>query len=342
MSRYYTNSGGSSTKALNLTASATSKKMTTRRQADHESGFYEQGTDETHFAGCHTSTSSGGSGKRTRQPSAEQYMNGGRSKRQKVNMGMPSAAHIVAQGQSKSHRQAAPLTVTTNSKQEQRNQYYANNNNNSKRYLPSQMPPQQQSQHQQVTSTSVYKKTTANNNNNNNNNINNNKNNYYIQLSAKMNTLPVAETIEVPDSSDSDDDDVKSNRREVASGGNKERLANGGGASTGIPTLIISGSSSSNSNSHLSATQQQLQNKFKYEQQQQQSANGASSSGQTANKNRESNRKADAPNNSNNAELERIQREIEEVTLVHTKCNATEDEKVNLSHFKLIRVLGTG
>ncbi|KAL9913384.1 uncharacterized protein ACN427_001291 [Glossina fuscipes fuscipes] len=43
-----------------------------------------------------------------------------------------------------------------------------------------------------------------------------------------------------------------------------------------------------------------------------------------------------------NGDFERLQREIEEVTQVHTKCTATEDEKVNLSHFTLIRVLGTG
>ncbi|KAL9919324.1 chromosomal serine/threonine-protein kinase JIL-1-like [Glossina fuscipes fuscipes] len=41
-------------------------------------------------------------------------------------------------------------------------------------------------------------------------------------------------------------------------------------------------------------------------------------------------------------DFERLQREIEEVTQVHTKCTATEDEKVSLSHFTLIRVLGTG
>ncbi|XP_039964545.1 chromosomal serine/threonine-protein kinase JIL-1 [Bactrocera tryoni] len=338
MSRYYTNNtGGSSTKALNLTASATVKKMGTRRQAEHESGFYEQSTDDTHFTG------SGGGGKRTRQSSAEQHMNGGRSKRQKVNMGtansttLPVGAHMTIHSQSKYTRQGA---ITTNNKQDQRNQYYINNNNNaSKRYAQPQMPQQQQqqSQHQQVSSSTSNKKTTASNNNNNN--INNNKNNYYVQLTAKMNALPVAETIEVPDSSDSDNDD-KANRK-----------ANGGGASSGMPTLIVSGSSSSNSNSQLAAShsqQQHIQNKYKYEQQhhqqqqQQMSVNGASSSGQVSSKNRESNRKAELANGNNNAELERMQREIEEVTQVHTKCTATEEEKVNLSHFKLIRVLGTG
>ncbi|XP_053956876.1 chromosomal serine/threonine-protein kinase JIL-1 [Anastrepha ludens] len=349
MSRYYNNSsGGSSTKALNLTASATSKKMATRRQAEHESGFYEQPTNETHFTGGNSSTSSVGSAKRTRQPSGEQYMNGGRSKRQKVNIGapnisaLPASAHIAAHGQSKSHRQG-PITVTTNNKQEQRNQYYANNNNNNKRYVLPQIPPQQ-AQHQQVSHTSANKKTTANNNNNNN--INSNKNSYYVQLTAKMNVLPVAETIEVPDSSDSDDD-TKVNRRAVISGSSKERQANGGDG--GMPTLIVSGSSSSNSNCqsnaphHQQQQQQQVQNKFKYEQQQQElSVNGASSSGQAASKNREISRKGDASNSSNNVELERMQREIEEVTQVHTKCTAMEEEKVNLSHFKLIRVLGTG
>ncbi|XP_018786450.1 PREDICTED: chromosomal serine/threonine-protein kinase JIL-1 [Bactrocera latifrons] len=340
MSRYYTNNtGGSSTKALNLTASATVKKMGTRRQAEHESGFYEQSTDDTHFTG-----GGGGGGKRNRQSSAEHHMNGGRSKRQKVNMGIansttqPVGAHMTVHSQSKYTRQGA---ITTNNKQDQRNQYYINNNNNgSKRYAQPQMPQQQQqqSQHQQVSSSTSNKKTTASNNNNNN--ISNNKNNYYVQLTAKMNALPVAETIEVPDSSDSDNDD-KANRK-----------ANGGGASSGMPTLIVSGSSSCNSNSQLTAShsqQQHLQNKYKYEQQhhqqqqqQQMSVNGASSSGQVSSKNRESNRKAELANGNNNAELERMQREIEDVTQVHTKCTATEEEKVNLSHFKLIRVLGTG
>ncbi|XP_055909092.1 ribosomal protein S6 kinase alpha-5 [Eupeodes corollae] len=43
-----------------------------------------------------------------------------------------------------------------------------------------------------------------------------------------------------------------------------------------------------------------------------------------------------------NADNEQLQREIEEVTTVHSKCTASEEEKVNLSHFQLIRVLGTG
>lgn len=42
------------------------------------------------------------------------------------------------------------------------------------------------------------------------------------------------------------------------------------------------------------------------------------------------------------ADAEQLQREIEEVTMVHSKCTASEEEKVNLSHFQLIRVLGTG
>uniref|UniRef100_A0A1A9WAA5 non-specific serine/threonine protein kinase n=1 Tax=Glossina brevipalpis TaxID=37001 RepID=A0A1A9WAA5_9MUSC len=43
-----------------------------------------------------------------------------------------------------------------------------------------------------------------------------------------------------------------------------------------------------------------------------------------------------------NGDFERLQREIEEVTRVHTKCTVMDEEKVNLSHFTLIRVLGTG
>ncbi|XP_012157410.1 chromosomal serine/threonine-protein kinase JIL-1 isoform X2 [Ceratitis capitata] len=356
MSRYYNNStGGNSTKALNLTANATVKKMSTRRQVEHENGFYDQGADDKHFMGV-AGGSGTSSGKRTRQPSAEQYVNGGRSKRQKVNMWtsnsttLPVNAHIATHGESKYPRQGALTTTTTNNKQEQRNQYYSNNN--TKRYAQSQMLAQQyqpQHQHQQVSSTSSNKKSATSNNNNNN--INNNKNTYYMQLNAKTNTLPVAETIEVPDSSDSDNDNDKADKKLLTQGANNEHLANGVGGSSGMPTLIVSGSSSSNSNSNSNshstttthAQQHQQQNKFKYEQQQQQlNANGASSSGQASSKNRESSRKGDASSGNNNADLERMQREIEEVTQVHTKCTATEEEKVNLSHFKLIRVLGTG
>ncbi|XP_067642474.1 chromosomal serine/threonine-protein kinase JIL-1 [Eurosta solidaginis] len=394
MSRYYNNNnsghggygyGGSSTKALNLTASANNKKMSNRRQAEHESGFYEETNADTYYQGSggygHSSTSNSGCSKRTRQPSAELYMNGGRYKKHKVNMAIPMTATAL-HGQSKSYSNSRPgvgaplTTMPTNYKQQQRNQYqyinHNNNNNNSKRYVqPQQMPQhhQQQQQHQQhqqyqqhqyqqissSSSTSTNKKTmTATTNNNNNNNQNNNKNNYYMQLTGKMNTLPVAETIEVPDSSDSDDE--ANNKKAMLLGAHTELLPNGvvsGGGNSGIPTLIVSGSSSSNSNSQLIAMnsqqqqQQQLQNKFKYEQQSNQqqemsSVNGASGSGQTTSKNRDSNRKADTTNGTSTAELERLQREIEEVTQVHTKCTLTDEEKVNLSHFKLIRVLGTG
>ncbi|CAD7006417.1 unnamed protein product [Ceratitis capitata] len=334
MSRYYNNStGGNSTKALNLTANATVKKMSTRRQVEHENGFYDQGADDKHFMGV-AGGSGTSSGKRTRQPSAEQYVNGGRSKRQKVNMWtsnsttLPVNAHIATHGESKYPRQGALTTTTTNNKQEQRNQYYSNNN--TKRYAQSQMLAQQyqpQHQHQQVSSTSSNKKSATSNNNINN--INNNKNTYYMQLNAKTNTLPVAETIEVPDSSDSDNDNDKADKKLLTQGANNEHSANGVGGNSGMPTLIVSGSSSSNSNSNSNshstttthAQQHQQQNKFKYEQQQQQlNANGASSSGQASSKNRESSRKGDASSGNNNADLERMQREIEEVTQVHTKC----------------------
>uniref|UniRef100_A0A1A9WI21 non-specific serine/threonine protein kinase n=1 Tax=Glossina brevipalpis TaxID=37001 RepID=A0A1A9WI21_9MUSC len=50
----------------------------------------------------------------------------------------------------------------------------------------------------------------------------------------------------------------------------------------------------------------------------------------------------DKSSSNTNGDFERLQREIEEVTRVRTECIVMDEEKVNLSYFTLICVLGTG
>uniref|UniRef100_A0A1I8MIG7 non-specific serine/threonine protein kinase n=1 Tax=Musca domestica TaxID=7370 RepID=A0A1I8MIG7_MUSDO len=120
----------------------------------------------------------------------------------------------------------------------------------------------------------------------------------------------------------------------------------GGGGGGGVPTFIVNGSSSGSNSNHS------LQN---YEKQQasgsKATANGTSGAavggGSSSKTHADSNKKAgdttaDNGQNNSSSDTERLQREIEEVTQVPTNYVVKQDEQVDLSHFKLIRVLGTG
>ncbi|XP_037931063.1 chromosomal serine/threonine-protein kinase JIL-1 [Teleopsis dalmanni] len=122
--------------------------------------------------------------------------------------------------------------------------------------------------------------------------------------------------VEVPDS----DSDV-----EVSDNCNTSSTSNGYKQTSNLPVRRSTTSSSSSSSSNDSVVHSQKQQKSP-------NVKGKESSISPKNENGESNQ----------VDPERLLREIEEVTQVFTKCRANEEDKVNLDHFQILRVLGTG
>ncbi|XP_013115058.2 chromosomal serine/threonine-protein kinase JIL-1 [Stomoxys calcitrans] len=369
MSRYH-NSVNKTSTSYNYPSNC--KKMSNRRQIDHESGYYEDVNEDPYNYG---GGSGGQIGKRTRQRSndvaASKY-----TKKQKVNN-----SHHTSGGQEKQQKHSSTSSTSSTSSRNVNDQIkelryipeYNYNNNNNKMYDNNHMEQNKiSSYHSQNSSSYAQKsKSHANATNHNNNNVknipktksankmsasssanNNNNNNVYGSSSTQnhhknpkitQNYCNSEEIVEIPDS---EGEEIVDNKDNMATSSSKSyKMKNGSVnsvtspkiAGCGVPTYVVSGSSSGSNSNHSN---------HNYGAEQQASSSKTTTNGGASKSHNDSNKKAggtgdNGQNNSSN-DLERLQREIEEVTQVYTKYVVKDDEQVNLSHFQLIRVLGTG
>ncbi|KAL9902316.1 JIL-1 kinase isoform 1-T7 [Glossina fuscipes fuscipes] len=299
MSRYQ-----NKTKPAHAVSLENTKRMSMRRQLDHESGYYEDVSDGRY---CH-----GNNNKRQTLPSNE-----ARIKRQKI-MQSSVRATVTTTTTSATHVESSANKMV----------YYASNLNNLNNNYTSNA----------LNSQSAYTRS-ASFLHNNNNNVNkysskdkgnalfNNGTNRKPAINIDAIPLP-GEIVEVKDSDSEEDVPHTSKAR-------NSKYANGHSTPiTNLPTYMVDeGTNRSYSNQHYC----KLEPSNNYSRNDLSWGNVQRGSKQTNTADSEEKSSTNA-----NGDFERLQREIEEVTQVHTKCTATDDEKVNLSHFTLIRVLGTG
>ncbi|KAM7355152.1 JIL-1 kinase isoform 1-T2 [Cochliomyia hominivorax] len=356
-------------------------KMSTRRQMDHESGYYEDITDE-----CYGYSSNTGTGKRQRQLSSEahygadkrfkpqQIQTGNKKKNNTLTSVSSGVGNVTRKSRILPENAYASNGTFNKTITYQTQNFSLKKNNTIKNNNTTNVNINKEVKNKNVTSLNQKVCLNASNFNDNshNNNNNNNNNNYSVQNDMKqtqnqhqkhhtnelmnniMTTIDSNEIVEVPDS-DSEEDIKKSATATTSLQCKTKSKTNKNGARNsstlkGVPTYVVSGSSSNSNHS--------IQN-YHHEQQQASSSSRMQNTNNNNNNNNHTTKSKDkdikqtkektntggnVDNESNNpnADLERLQREIEEVTQVHTNCIVGDDEKVNLSHFELIRVLGTG
>ncbi|XP_055840689.1 ribosomal protein S6 kinase alpha-5 [Episyrphus balteatus] len=340
MSRQYNSSRTGATVAYANISNM--KKMASRRQPDHESGYYED-NPVLDFARINGSDDSQppsqppSSAKRQKLSSDDDKQNrhhhggGGGGSRQTQNK--------------KYKKQSESSSITSNVTD---NSQTTNNNNNKKR------------------ATTANSKRHLNNNNNNTKHCdvvlgsqnhktitdhNNQKKQQQQQASSAMTvassaitttttqtpqqttpqrtngtTTAIMQSDEIVEVNDSESEDEAVMKKSTKKGQHHHHPPMSGGSSGGSPMGTDDTSNGSNNNKQHQSNHQQATNDDR---------GGDRDSGSEV----ECVAVTDAQTN---ADTEQLQREIEEVTTVHSKCTASEEEKVNLSHFQLIRVLGTG
>lgn len=241
--------------------------MTTRRQFEHESGYYEDAHQDYEL---HSSLGAGS--KRQRLPSGEIVGGGGsKNKRQKISVTSQSKRQM-GLAATTAHQQLHHASSKTHMQHISCNNNN-NNNNNVKRYDFSLIPVDQvKKSAATAASTVVYS-----------------NNNHPTPASTKA--LPITEVVEVRDS---ESDEEAQQRVNVKNGTVTGKIA------VGATTAFVVGGSSSSTSVASSTTHNHNQ------QQKASEINGGT---------QQQHKDAIA-----NADLERMQREIEEVTQVHTKC----------------------
>ncbi|XP_061395922.1 chromosomal serine/threonine-protein kinase JIL-1 [Musca vetustissima] len=337
MSRYHNSTSKASSSYNNYS------KMSNRRQMEHESGYYEDTSEDAYgYSG------GGGGSKRIRQRSNEvaKY-----NKRQKVYNNQHSNSSTTGVGVNLTKRSSKDITNSSSSSTTSRNIYANNNNNIYDQHTDHQQRKIAASYQNYQNSTKIS--SSANYNHNNNNNL---YNNVVVGSSSYPKMTPSSgsnEIVEVPDSDNDDDttaaaNSTKPNKMKNGGGGSVTSNGSHGKSNANVPTFIVNGSSSGSNSNHSS------HNYAVVDKQQQQAsgskttANGTKSSGggggssSKADKKPTDNTAANNGQNNSGSDVERLQREIEEVTQVHTNYVVKQEEQVDLSHFKLIRVLGTG
>ncbi|XP_023293563.2 chromosomal serine/threonine-protein kinase JIL-1 [Lucilia cuprina] len=334
-------------------------KMSTRRQMEHESGYYEDVPED-----CYNyNANSGGSGKRPRQMSNEALygsdkkyksqvthpnMTGNKKKNTSSStasyggLGMTKKSRNVPEVNSNGAVKTATTTTyhTQNLCSKKSNTIKSNNNNNTTSNINKEAKLKNVAgiNTKLCLNATNYNDYSHNNNNNNNNyGISMEKNHHANDLVKNTTTVDMNEIVEVPDSDSEEEAEAATSLVSKT----KAKIKNGRASNSikCVPTYVVSGSSS-NSNHSIQNFHEQQASSSKIQTYNNNNNNHTTSSNKEV---KQKETTADNESNSNpNADLERLQREIEDVTQVHTSCIVGDDEKVNLSHFELIRVLGTG
>lgn len=322
MNRYHYRNKNSQTSV----SASTTGKMPTRRQVDHESGYYEDVTDD-----CYGYSSNfNNTGKRQRQVSNEALNNV--EKRHKRQVGGSSATAIKKKDVSSSSINLGMNNLTKKSRHQPANVYSNNVSTNGTM--------------NKITTHHIQNLHCRKNNNNINNNINkeqklkiaagvntklcpiapnfndysninnNNNNNIYELQNEKRNsndivsnstTININEIVEVPDS-DSETDDKAAMSLVCKTNIKKSRNSS---AFKEVPTYLVSGSSSNSNHSIPNYYDQKASGS---------NLNNKSASNKEAKQRDTAINGTETESNNANADLERLQREIEDVTQVHTNC----------------------
>lgn len=322
MNRYQNGNKASYSLPTNVSNSVIYEKMSTRRQMEHESGYYEDITEDPYSYNINAN-STGSSSKRQRQASTEVVYNCGKSnKRQKAN---PNVGLNKKRDTSSSSTAFPDHTLIIKNRPHQQNTYGGNNIINSctvpKNYQPQNayskklntIPGNKKETRQKNTGTNNQSSLSANNNhyssNNNNNNYGMQNEKKHLNQHVNIPAMNFDEVVEVRDS-DSETEAASSKP------GQSININNGRASSQSkvMPTYVVSGSSSSNSNHSIQNYQDQQASSSKV-----QSSNISNSTYKDV-KQKDAGASGADNNSTNNADVERLQREIEEVTQVHTKC----------------------
>lgn len=370
MSRQYNSTRAGATVASYANVS-TMKKMASRRQPDHvESGYYEDNTvlDFTRINGgsddSQLSSQPPSSAKRQKLSSSDDdKQNRGGSTRQAQNKKLKKQSDLnnvmtTNKNNSDSNNQQLtnnnnnkkrPTTTTANNKRHLNNN---NNNNNNMKHCDvviqnhktlTDHKKQQQQQQQFTTSSSAISAMTRASSKTTTSTTAKTPMTTPSQRTNGTTAPPTAaaaaaimqsdEIVEVNDSESDDDDNngsvMKKNNTTKKGNFQQQQQEQGVVGDSNVGNPVGTDDTSNGSNSNSSNNKQQSNNHH------QQAADDRGDSGSE----NECVAVADAQST---ADAEQLQREIEEVTTVHSKCTASEEEKVNLSHFQLIRVLGTG
>lgn len=305
-------------------------KMATRRQADHESGFYEDISDDYIVYRPNTKNSPS-IGKRQKMPTGDILPNcDKRTKRQMASSSVKKADSLVSASMGLyNSSQKEPIipesnintynisnngtnykmTCQTSNNSSKKIVHIKNNNNNNNTISTNKEIKQKN------VSNNINSKICSNATNNNHYTTNNNNNNNGNQnLHRKVSTTEIVEV--------SDSDSETEDRNTSATTPSKSKLKTASGTINkttlkNMPTYVVSGSSSVSNHSMPNSYEQQA----------------SGSKLQTLNNNNCNSNKADmkkgtgttgSDNDSNNVnvDIERLQREIEEVTQVRTNCKS--------------------
>ena len=311
-------------------------KMSTRRQADHESGYYEDSADDCYVYRTNTKSSSIVGKRQKVQASEVLYSYDKRSKRQmaspSVKKSDPSAAASIGLYGSNQKVPIVPdtnintynfssngtnykMACQTNNNSSKKNIHIKNNNNNNTISINKEI------KQKNINNVNSKIGISATNNNHYANSKNNNNNGRQSEH-RKVSTIDLNEIVEVPDS-DSETEDrntfttipCKSKLKATSSVINKNTIKT-------MPTFIVSGSSSNSNHSMPNSYEQQ--------------ASGSklqAVNNNNCNSNKDDVKKGPGTTGSDNdpsnvnVDLERLQREIEDVTQVHTNCKFLKELK---------------